>query len=80
MSRLILLTGTAISTLTTAGVVLYMQGLRNKLNKAEDITRSNKTYTTRSNKILTESMTDEQVREYIIRMARTYAVDIAFKE
>ncbi len=80
MRRLNLLTGVAISTVSAAGVLLYMQGLRNKLNKAEERIQGKETFIKRSNKILSEIMTAEQCRAYATRMLDIYAVDYLFEE
>ena len=80
MRRLNLLTGVAISTVSAAGVLLYMYHLRNELNEAEERIQVEKTHIKRSNETLKDIMTDEQILEYANRMLSTYAVDYLFKE
>ena len=80
MRRLNLLTGVAISTVSAAGVLLYMYYLRNELNEAEEDIQFKRTYIKRSNETLIDIMTDEQILEYAHRMLSTYAVDNLFEE
>ena len=80
MRRLNPLTIVAISTVSAAGVLLYMYYLRNELKEAEEHIQFNRTHINRSNEILSEIMTAEQVRAYATRMLDIYAVDYLFKE
>ena len=80
MRRLNLLTSVAISTVSAAGVLLYMHHLRNELNEAEERIEFNQAHMKRSNETLMDIMTDEQILEYAHRMLSTYAVDYLFKE